>query len=183
MKKIDLNELFEEESIQLHKLSNLVKQNIAEEEMLSTKLLEVERDDQFTFGERLADKLASFGGSWSFILFFGFFIVCWIFLNLYWLHNRGFDPYPFILLNLILSCLASLQAPIIMMSQNRKEDKDRRRLKSDYMINLKAEMELRGLHQKMDLMIAEQMQSLFKIQKEQLKLLLEINESFQNKHK
>jgi uncharacterized membrane protein len=106
--------------------------------------------DNRTFGQKVADKVASFGGSWTFIISFFIFILFWIGVNVYFLTNKGFDPYPFILLNLILSCLASLQAPIIMMSQNRQEEKDRERAKKDYEINLKAENEIRVLQEKLD---------------------------------
>ena len=103
-----------------------------------------------TRGERLADQIAAFGGSWTFItLFFGI-LLGWIVLNLWFLDNEGFDPFPFILLNLILSCLAAIQAPIIMMSQNRKEQKDRQRAELDLSINQKAEREIRELRQKVD---------------------------------
>ena len=108
---------------------------------------------QSTFGERTADKIAEFGGSWTFIISFGIFIAVWIGANVWLLLNKGFDPYPFILLNLILSCLAALQAPVIMMSQNRQEQKDRERAKSDYQINLRAELEIRLLHEKLDYVI------------------------------
>ncbi len=106
-----------------------------------------------TFGERTADKIAEFGGSWTFIISFGLFISFWIGINVWVFLNKGFDPYPFILLNLILSCLAALQAPVIMMSQNRQEQKDRERAKSDYQINLRAELEIRLLHEKLDYVI------------------------------
>jgi uncharacterized membrane protein len=106
-----------------------------------------------TFGERTADKIAEFGGSWTFIISFGLFIAVWICVNVWLLLNKGFDPYPFILLNLLLSCLAALQAPVIMMSQNRQEQKDRERAKSDYEINLRAELEIRLLHEKLDYVI------------------------------
>ena len=103
-----------------------------------------------TLGERLADQIAAFGGSWTFItLFFGI-LLGWILLNLWFLDNEGFDPFPFILLNLILSCLAAIQAPIIMMSQNRKEQKDRQRAELDLKINQTAEREIRELRQKVD---------------------------------
>ncbi|NBW43788.1 MAG: DUF1003 domain-containing protein [Sphingobacteriia bacterium] len=103
-----------------------------------------------TRGERLADQIAAFGGSWTFItLFFGI-LLGWIVLNLWFLDNEGFDPFPFILLNLILSCLAAIQAPIIMMSQNRQEQKDRQRAELDLSINQKAEREIRELRQKVD---------------------------------
>jgi uncharacterized membrane protein len=92
----------------------------------------------------------------------------------YWLVNKGFDPYPFILLNLILSCLAALQAPVIMMSQNRQEEKDRERAKSDYMINLKSELEIRTLHEKIDHFIINQQQELFEMQKIQLEIMKDV---------
>lgn len=108
-----------------------------------------------TFGERTADKIAEFGGSWTFIISFGLFISFWIGINVWLFLNKGFDPYPFILLNLLLSCLAALQAPVIMMSQNRQEQKDRERAKSDYQINLRAELEIRLLHEKLDYVIQQ----------------------------
>lgn len=115
------------------------------------KLIEQEDEiDNRTFGQKVADKVAAFGGSWTFIISFFVFILLWIGVNVYFLTNKGFDPYPFILLNLILSCLASLQAPIIMMSQNRQEEKDRERAKKDYEINLKAENEIQLLQEKLD---------------------------------
>ena len=113
-----------------------------------------EEIDNRTFGERLADNVANFGGSWTFIIWFFILILVWIGANVYLLMNKGFDPYPFILLNLILSCLASLQAPIIMMSQNRQEQKDRERAKKDYEINIKSEEEIRALNRKLDKIIA-----------------------------
>ena len=116
------------------------------------KKIEEEIDNR-TFGQRVADKVAAFGGSWTFIISFFVFILIWIASNVYLLINKGFDPYPFILLNLILSCLASLQAPIIMMSQNRQEEKDRERAKKDYEVNLKAENEIRTLNKKLDKLI------------------------------
>jgi len=118
------------------------------------KLIEQEDEiDNRTFGQKVADKVAAFGGSWTFIISFFVFILLWIGVNVYFLTNKGFDPYPFILLNLILSCLASLQAPIIMMSQNRQEEKDRERAKKDYEINLKAENEIQLLQEKLDRLI------------------------------
>ena len=127
-----------------------------------------------TVGQRIADKVASFGGSWKFIISFGVFIFLWISLNVFWLINKGFDPYPFILLNLILSCLAALQAPVIMMSQNRQEEKDRDRALSDYMINLKSELEIRMLHEKIDHLVMHQQQELLEIQKVQIDLMNDI---------
>ena len=127
-----------------------------------------------TTGQRIADKVASFGGSWKFISIFGLFILVWISLNIIWLANKGFDPYPFILLNLILSCLAAIQAPVIMMSQNRQEEKDRERGKMDYMVNLKSELEIRMLHEKIDHLILHQQQELLEIQKVQIDMMGDI---------
>ena len=146
----DIKDLLDEEIVQAKALEQIVEDSIVQDALLSRKLHEVENDDDETFGQKISDKVAEFGGSWTFILGFGFFIVIWITANVLWLGSRPADPYPFILLNLMLSCLAALQAPIIMMSQNRQEEKDRRRARSDFMINLKAEMEIRKLHEKLD---------------------------------
>jgi uncharacterized membrane protein len=127
-----------------------------------------------TFGQRIADKVASFGGSWTFIISFGTFLLIWILINVFWLANKAFDPYPFILLNLILSTIAAIQAPVIMMSQNRQEEKDRDRAKKDYMVNLKAEMELRMLHEKIDHLIIDQQQEVLEIHKVQIDLMNDI---------
>lgn len=127
-----------------------------------------------TYGQKIADAVAAFGGSWKFIILFGVFILLWILANIYILLNKGFDPYPFILLNLILSCLAALQAPVIMMSQNRQEEKDRERAKKDYMINLKSELEIRMLHEKLDHLIMHQQEELIEIQKKQIKMMNDI---------
>ena len=125
-------------------------------------------------GQRVADQVADFGGSWTFIISFLAFIVVWIGSNVYILVNKGFDPYPFILLNLILSCVAALQAPVIMMSQNRQEEKDRSRAKKDYMINLKSELEIRMIHDKIDHLIMHQQQELIEIQKVQIEMMNDI---------
>ncbi|MFV8335796.1 DUF1003 domain-containing protein [Flavobacterium sp. RSP29] len=127
-----------------------------------------------TVGQKVADNVAAFGGSWKFIILFGVFILLWILANIYILLNKGFDPYPFILLNLILSCLAALQAPVIMMSQNRQEEKDRERAKKDYMINLKSELEIRMLHEKLDHLIMHQQEELIEIQKVQIEMMNDI---------
>ena len=127
-----------------------------------------------TVGQKVADQVAAFGGSWKFIILFGVFIFLWILANIYLLLNKGFDPYPFILLNLILSCLAALQAPVIMMSQNRQEEKDRERAKKDYMINLKSELEIRMLHEKVDHLIMRQQEELIEIQKVQIEKMNDI---------
>jgi uncharacterized membrane protein len=127
-----------------------------------------------TVGQKIADKVASFGGSWTFIISFGLFLFVWILINLYWVVSKPFDPYPFILLNLILSSLAAIQAPVIMMSQNRQEDKDRDRAKKDYMVNLKSELEIRALHEKMDHLIINQQQEILDIQNVQLRMMEDI---------
>ena len=131
-------------------------------------------EDKDGFGQRLADKVASFGGSWTFIISFLVILFLWIIANALLLHNKGFDPYPFILLNLFLSCLAAFQAPVIMMSQNRQEQKDRERAQKDYIVNLRAEVEVRGLHEKMDHMLIHQQQKLLEILQMQIQLLQDI---------
>ena len=133
-------------------------------------------EENLTVGQKLADRIASFGGSWTFIISFFVFLFSWIGLNAFMLTTKAYDPFPFILLNLILSCLAALQAPLIMMSQNRLEEKDRLRAKNDYQVNLKAEVEIRMLHEKMDHLILNQQQRLFEIQHIQVEMLNEITE-------
>lgn len=113
------------------------------------------KKENLTFGQRAADKIATFGGSWTFIISFFSILTVWIAFNIYVLHNKGFDPYPFILLNLILSCLASIQAPIIMMSQNRQEEKDRERAEWDLKINEKAEAEIREISKKLTILMTQ----------------------------
>jgi uncharacterized membrane protein len=165
-----ISDYLEKEVGKLSELENTVLNSVTNNNTLSDKI-DGEEKQILTLGQRIADKVASFGGSWTFIISFGIFIFIWISVNILWLVNKGFDPYPFILLNLILSCLAALQAPVIMMSQNRQEEKDRDRSKKDYMINLKAEIEIRTLHEKMDHFIINQQQELFEIQKIQIDLL------------
>ena len=128
--------------------------------------IETNIDQQWTLGERLADRIASFGGSWSFLICFALFITCWVISNSFVFWLRPGDPYPFIFLNLILSCLGSIQAPIIMMSQNRQSAKDRVRSQHDYKINLKAELEIRSLHAKLDQLLAHQLEKMVKIQED-----------------
>ena len=147
---------------------------------LTDKLIGEEKQ-ALTTGQRVADKVATFGGSWTFIISFGVFIIIWISSNVYWLANKGFDPYPFILLNLILSCLAALQAPVIMMSQNRQEEKDRERSKKDYMINLKSELEIRTLHEKIDHFFMDQQQELLELQKVQIEMMNDILKQIEKK--
>ena len=149
-----------------------VARHITERKHIS-KNTSLEQDDSKTFGQRAADAVAKFGGSWSFIIFFGVVLVCWVILNSYILvnYNKTFDPYPYILLNLFLSMLASIQAPIILMSQNRQAEKDRQNAEHDYEVNLKAELEIMLLHEKVDLLREGQWSELLAIQKQQLRLL------------
>ena len=146
-----------------------------------TDKLDGDEQQVLTPGQKIADKVATFGGSWTFIISFGVFIFIWIFANIYWLANKGFDPYPFILLNLILSCMAGLQAPVIMMSQNRQEEKDRDRSKKDYMINLKSELEIRSLHEKIDHFIMDQQRELLELQKDQIEMMNDILKKVEKK--
>jgi uncharacterized membrane protein len=131
--------------------------------------------------QSLSDKIARFGGSWMFIISFFIILLLWIVANSILPPSDTFDPYPFILMNLVLSCLAALQAPIIMMSQNRQEEKDRQRAQNDYLINLKAELEIRSLHQKMDLVIEDQLKTLYEIQLKQLEILKGLQEQIDKK--
>ncbi|MBB6610277.1 DUF1003 domain-containing protein [Pontibacter sp. Tf4] len=158
---------------ELSELEKEVIQSINEHEVLSSNI-ETELSENLTLGERVSDKIAEFGGSWTFILLFFSFLFLWMAVNVYFVATRPFDPYPFILLNLILSCLAAIQAPIIMMSQNRKEAKDRQRSEYDYQVNLKAELEIRLLHEKIDHLIINQNQRLIEIQQIQVDLLEDI---------
>lgn len=148
--------------------------SIEKQELISADTLSEKDQIAGSYGQRLADKVASFGGSWKFIILFSIIIFIWISSNIIILADKGFDPYPFILLNLILSCLAALQAPIIMMSQNRQEEKDRKRAKLDYMVNLKAELEIRTLHEKLDHLIIHQQQDLLNIQQLQVEMMEDI---------
>ncbi|MEG1556278.1 MAG: DUF1003 domain-containing protein, partial [Bacteroidales bacterium] len=168
-----LSEYLTKEVGKLTDAEKTVVSSINNHEIISDNIDDQE-NQQLTVGQRIADKVASFGGSWTFIIAFGLFILFWILVNVYWLMNKGFDPYPFILLNLILSCLAAIQAPVIMMSQNRQEEKDRERSKNDYMVNLKSELEIRILHEKMDHLLSHQWERLAHIQEIQLDLLSEM---------
>jgi uncharacterized membrane protein len=173
-KRID--DLFEKEAGQLGKLHAIVEESIRDEESILEKLLHP-TDEVLTPGQSLADKVARFGGSWTFIISFLLILFAWIAYNAMASNKLIFDPYPFILMNLILSCIAALQAPVIMMSQNRQEEKDRQRAQNDYIINLKAELEVRSLHKKMDLLLEEQIVTLFAIQQKQIHLLNDIRAS------
>lgn len=162
-----LNNLIENERGEIDVLENNVIEAISKNQILSQNI-EADIDEELTIGEKLADKIAIFGGSWGFIIFFFSFILIWMCINIFILSSKPFDPYPFILLNLLLSCLAAIQAPIIMMSQNRKEQKDRKRSENDYKINLKAELEIQLLHEKMDHLMVHQNKKLLEIQQIQV---------------
>ena len=169
-----VKEVLEDEIGELSALDNEVIQSLEQHEILSADISK-QFEKKLTFGERLSDHIAEFGGSWKFLITFGAVLVGWIALNALVLFNRGFDPFPFILLNLILSCLAAVQAPIIMMSQNRAEVRDRLRAENDYKVNLKAELEIRHLHEKIDHLLRRQYNRLFEIQQIQIELLQEIS--------
>lgn len=151
----------------------MVAKSIAEEELVSRNVNE-EFDIRATFGQHLADRMAFFGGSWTFIILFMTVLIAWIAVNSVALLSKPFDPYPYILLNLVLSCIAAIQAPVILMSQNRQEEKDRLRADHDYRVNLKAEFEIRSLHEKIDHMLVHQWQRLMEIQQVQTDLLSEL---------
>jgi uncharacterized membrane protein len=162
-----------EENGALSKLQEDVLNSMKEQTLLSQTMIE-EDNEPLNLGQRLSDRVASFGGSWTFIISFCFFLVLWIIVNSIAFFGQPKDPFPFIFLNLILSCIAAMQAPIIMMSQNRQEEKDRERSKKDYMVNLKSELEIRLLHDKMDHLILHQQQELIEIQKIQMDMLNDI---------
>lgn len=174
-RKLYLRDLLAAELGELSTLDHDVIESLHERELLSSNI-SAEFVGKLTLGQRLADKIAEFGGSWRFIMTFGAVIVVWIIINALFLASRAFDPYPFILLNLILSCLAALQAPVIMMSQNRVEARDRLRGENDYKVNLKAELEIRHLHEKMDHLLRRQWQRLLEIQQIQIELLENLSE-------
>ena len=158
---------------ELSVLDEQVVKSLKEQELLS-KNINVEYDRQRSVGEIMADRLADFGGSWLFIGIFCVVLLVWIVMNSVVLLMKPFDPYPYIFLNLILSCLAAMQAPVILMSQNRQEARDRIQAEHDYRINLKAELEIRHLHEKMDHLLMNQWQRLMEIQQIQMELMQEL---------
>lgn len=160
-----LHQLIENTEHNIDEINDFFAEQINEDELL-TQVLMQSQQKPLSIGERVADTVAEFGGSWTFIIVFFLMLAGWIIINTFILFQKPFDPYPFILLNLILSCLAAVQAPVIMMSQNRKEEKDRQRAQNDYLINLKAEMEIKNLQLNM--------KNLFEIQKKQIELLDEL---------
>ncbi|MFB0948332.1 MAG: DUF1003 domain-containing protein [Spirosomataceae bacterium] len=168
------------ENEHLLKLQGIVQKALDEEKIIVDNLVN-QPQEVLSRGQSISDKVATFGGSWKFIIIFGIILVIWIVVNTVVLSTKAFDPYPFILMNLILSCIAALQAPVIMMSQNRQEEKDRKRSENDYLINLKAELEIRSLHQKIDLLLEEQIKLLFESQASQLEILKSIEQKLKAK--
>ena len=168
-----IHSILESEKGELTTLEQQVLQTMKEHELISINS-DTTLDHEWSRGERIADKIATFGGSWMFMGYFALFLIIWIGVNATVIFWKPVDPYPFILLNLLLSCLAAIQAPIIMMSQNRQEAKDRLRSQYDYQVNLKAELEIRQLHEKMDHLLSHQWERLAQIQEIQIDLLEEL---------
>jgi uncharacterized membrane protein len=168
-----VQDVLEVEKGELSSLEEEVVRSLREQEVLA-KNINAEFDRQLTFGGRVADKVAEFGGSWVFIISFFVVLMTWIAINSGLVLRRPFDLYPFILLNLVLSCLAAIQAPVILMSQNRHQAKDRLQAEHDYRINLKAELEIRNLHAKVDQLLTHQWQRLLEIQQIQMEMMEEL---------
>jgi uncharacterized membrane protein len=168
-----ITRLIKDEYGEVSGLEQEIVHSIAAQELLSRNV-DAEFEEKLSLGDRVADRVADFGGSWRFIISFLAVMAAWVVLNSVVLILRPFDPYPFILLNLVLSCLAAMQAPVIMMSQNRQEAKDRLRAQHDYQVNLKAEIEIRALHEKLDHLVMKQWQRLLEIQAVQMDLMEDI---------
>ena len=167
-----VEDLLKQEHGEFSELDRQVAESISNQDTIAENT-EEEYEEHRTLGERLSDHLASFGGSWAFLISFGCVLIIWMGFNIIQGETKAFDPYPFILLNLVLSCIAAIQAPIIMMSQKRQETKDRARAFNDYRVNLKAELEIRHLHEKIDYLISRQWQRLAEIQQMQLEIMQE----------
>jgi uncharacterized membrane protein len=170
-----LTDIIKQDKGEMTEIEADVVRSLHEQELLSMNL-NAEYDRQLSLGQRAADKIADFGGSWRFIGIFSAVLFLWVTVNTTLFLTKPFDPYPYIFLNLILSCLAAIQAPVIMMSQNRQEEKDRLRAEYDYKVNLKAELEIRHLHEKVDHLLNSQWQRLLEIQEIQTELMEEIAE-------
>lgn len=165
--------LLESERGELSSLETEVLESMRQHELLAMNV-DVESEKTWTFGERMADRMADFAGSWTFLICFGIFMAIWIIMNSLVLYWRPLDPFPYILLNLMLSCLAAIQAPIIMMSQNRQEARDRLRSQHDYQVNLKAELEIRHMNEKLDHLLSHQWERLIQIQQVQIQMLSQL---------
>lgn len=175
-----IRQMVESEKGELSDLEKKVLDSIGNKEILSENIHKT-FTGKLTLGQRLADKIAAFGGSWTFIITFFSLLLAWVVLNTINVFIKPFDPYPFIFLNLMLSCIAAIQAPIIMMSQNRQSEKDRMNAEHDYMVNLKSELEIRIVQEKIDHMRTKQWERLIEIQQVQLDLLQELAEKKEKK--
>lgn len=173
--------LLQSERGELSSLDKEVLESLKNNDTISEDIVQ-QYSAKLTFGQMLSDKIASFGGSWKFINLFLIILISWIALNAFFLINNKFDPYPFILLNLVLSCIAALQAPVIMMSQNRQEARDRLRSENDYKINLKSELEIRQLHVKIDHLMTNQWERMVEIQDIQISLMEELRKKGNGPH-
>lgn len=178
-RRLYLTRMMEEEKGELARIDQQVMVAIRDNSILSEKIQD-NTDPELTFGDRMADHIATFGGSWTFIIIFFTFLLIWMITNAYILVAKPFDPFPFILLNLILSCLAAIQAPIIMMSQNRQEAKDRIRSEHDYKIDLKAELEIKLLSEKIDHLLVHQNRKLLEIQEVQVDYMEDLLKQIKN---
>ncbi|MCU0400770.1 MAG: DUF1003 domain-containing protein [Algoriphagus sp.] len=178
-RRLYLTRMMEEEKGELARIDQQVMVAIRDNSILSEKIQD-ETEPELTLGERMADHIATFGGSWTFIIIFFTFLLIWMITNAYILVTKPFDPFPFILLNLILSCLAAIQAPIIMMSQNRQEAKDRIRSEHDYKIDLKAELEIKILSEKIDHLLVHQNRKLLEIQEVQVDYMEDLLRQIKN---
>ncbi|MBI5115190.1 DUF1003 domain-containing protein [Candidatus Poribacteria bacterium] len=170
-----VKDLLKTERDELTELDQEVIKSLRKEEILARDP-EEESPADLTLGQRLADQITNLGGSWTFLSIFVVVILGWLIINSVILIARPFDPYPYIFLNLVLSALAAIQAPVILMSQNRQEARDRMRAVRDYQVNLKAELEIRQLHQKIDHMLSRQWERLVEIQEIQMELINEMRE-------
>ncbi|HMS50985.1 MAG: DUF1003 domain-containing protein [Chitinophagales bacterium] len=175
-----LTSLILQEKGELAAIDKDVMEAIKNNSILSENIQD-EIEGDLSFEQKIADQVAAFGGSWTFIIMFFAFIVIWMLINIWFLATKPFDPYPFILLNLLLSCLAAIQAPIIMMSQNRQEQKDRQRGEHDYKINLKAELEIKLLSEKIDHLLVHQSKKLLEIQEVQIDYLEDLMKEIRKK--
>ena len=169
-----VQQLMEKDLGELDELEQEVVKSLHDNALLSENLNE-EYEKTLTFGDRIADKVAAFGGSWKFIIWFFVFFAAWILTNTVLVFVRPLDPYPFIFLNLMLSLLAAIQAPVILMSQNRQEDRDRIRAENDYQVNLKSEMEVRIISEKLDQLLHQEMRRFMEIQQIQMEMLNEMH--------
>ncbi len=176
-----IKKLLDVQSAHQKMMNQIVLNAIEEQEGLVHKLFEEERNIKLTIGQKISDAIASFGGSWPFIFIFFVLLFGWMALNSL-LADKAFDPYPYILLNLVLSCIAAIQAPIILMSQNRKEVRETKRAQDAYLINLKSELENRAMDQKLNLLINEEFNELIEIQKIQISKLENIESSLKKHH-